>query len=114
METFETEVELSIIGDNIVKPGNANVKIKWNLEIEMRNYGVKGIMIYAPDQTLEFTITRYNEETDEEEETTETFEFKDIKIEGQYRNIEGFESVLHSGIYPKGMELWKNKTTLFF
>ena len=114
MESFKTNVDFRIIGSHDVKPGSGTVTIEWKFEIEMRNYGIKDISIYAPDQTVKAVITRYNEETDEEEETEETFELKDIKIEGYVDNYSKIVNFLSGGIFPKELEIWKNTTMLSF
>ena len=114
MQEFKTNVDLSITGCEKIKPGSGTVTITWKLEIEMRDFGVKGISLYAPDQTVKAFITRYNEETDEEEDTEEMIELKDIKINGYIDDYSKVESFLSSGIFPKELEIWKNTATLSF
>lgn len=114
MEEFKTSVDLSITGCDKVKPGSGQVTITWKFEIEMRGFGIKGIMLYAPDQTVKALITRYDDETDEEIETEEIIELKDIKIDGYIDNYSKIESFLSGGIFPKELEIWKNTTTLSF
>jgi hypothetical protein len=108
MEEFKTNVDLSITGCDKAKPGSGTVTITWKLELDMRNFGVKGILLYAPDQTVKALITRYDEETDEESETEEMIELKDIKINGYIDNYSKVEAFLSSGIFPKELEIWKN------
>ena len=114
MEEFKTNVDLSITGCDKVKPGSGTVTITWKFEIEMRGYGIKGISLYAPDQTVTASITRHNEETDEEVETVEQIELKDIKINGYIDNYSKVEAFLSGGIFPKELEIWKNTATLNF
>lgn len=114
MEEFKTNVDLSITGCDKVKPGSGTATVTWKLEFDMRNFGVKGILLYAPDQTVKASITRYDEETDEEIETEEMIELKDIKINGYIDNYSKVEAFLSSGIFPKELEIWKNTATLSF
>lgn len=114
MEEFKTHIDLSITGCDKVKPGSGTVTITWKFEIEMRGFGIKGISLYAPDQTVKALITRYDEETDEEIETEEMIELKDIKINGYIDDYSKIESFLSGGIYPKELEIWKNTVTLSF
>lgn len=114
MESFKTNVDISITGCDKVKPGSGTVTIEWKFEIEMRNYGIKDISIYAPDQTVKALITRYDEETDEEIETEEMIELKDIKIDGYVDDYSKIVNFLSGGIFPKELEIWKNTATLSF
>jgi hypothetical protein len=114
MEEFKTNVEFALIGCDKVKPGSGTATVTWKLELDMRNFGVKGILLYAPDQTVKASITRYDEETDEEIETEEMIELKDIKINGYIDNYSKVEAFLSSGIFPKELEIWKNTATLSF
>jgi hypothetical protein len=114
MTEFKTVIDFNITGSDATKSGSGTAKISWKFEIEMREFGVKDISIYAPDQTVTALITRYNDETDEEEETEEIFELKDIKIEGYVDDYSKIVNFLSGGIYPKELELWKNTVTLSF
>jgi len=114
MEIFKTNVDFTLTGSDTVKAGSGTVTITWKFEIDMRSFGIKDISIYAPDQTVTASITRYNEETDEEEETEETFELKNIKIDGYVDDYSKIVNFLSGGIYPKELEIWKNTATLSF
>jgi hypothetical protein len=114
MQEFRTSVDLSITGSGTTRSGSGQVTIMWKLEIEMREFGVKDISIYVPNQSVTALVLRFNDETDEEEETEEIFELKDIKIEGYVDDYSKIVNFLSGGIYPKELELWKNTVTLSF
>lgn len=114
MENFETTVDLNIIGSDETVGGSGKVTIKWVFEIEMRNYGVKNISIHVPDQEVTTYVTRYNEETDEEYDAPVKLELKNVKVESFLEGYEKLTSYLSGGIYPKELEIWKNKATLSF
>lgn len=114
MTSFETQVELSIVGSHEFTGGSGKAKIKWNFEIEMRNYGIKDISITVPDQSIKTVVTKYNEETDEEYEEEVTLELKNIKVDSTLSGYEKLTSYLSGGIYPKELEVWRDLATLSF
>ena len=66
MFEFETEVDVNVIGGHQVVGGGGKAKVKWVMTIEAREYGIKCFGIYVPEQTVLASITKYDEETDEE------------------------------------------------
>lgn len=106
MNTFKTKIQLDIIGDAFgVKAGSGEIELTWNLELEMREYGVKGFVVSVPDQAVNCEVERYDEETDEEITETETIELKDVKVE--LDEIKGM-------VVPIRLELWQGRAKLEF
>ena len=107
MYEFTTEVDIDIIGSHNIQSGGGKTKIKWKLELEMREYGIKSFIITVPDQVVTSDVWRYNEETDEEYQEEVSVELKDVKI----------DTGSMSGLYelsPCKLEVYQGKATLEF
>ena len=84
MEKFKTEVKLEVYrasekyGKDFYINGQ-NITIEWGLEMDMRNWGLKDLHIFVPDQKISYTLTECTEEDDIE--TDHSIELKDIKVE---------------------------------
>ena len=107
MNSFKTKVELDMHGLNI--EGNydvstQNVEILWNLELEMRNWGVKGFDVAVPEQKITVFINKWGDDQDEEVEMT--FDLKDVEI---FRESEG-----SSCLYPSSLQYNSGEWTLVF
>jgi hypothetical protein len=76
---FKTEVEID--GDY-----TGHCQIEWEIDFECRSWGVKSIYIIAPEQTITFENTTYNEEDDEIYEEV-TLNLEDISCEHSFKNI---------------------------
>jgi hypothetical protein len=115
---FTTAVELSITDHPTIPfwAAHGKVNVNWILEMEITTSGVKGFTLVVPDQTIKnVSIEVYDEETDEHSIIQTDIELKDIVLEGMFHSgTEDFFNFLRGGIYPKGLELWKNKATLLF
>jgi hypothetical protein len=78
---FETEVELEFESTLLVKD---RVKVKWSLELEVRDWGIKSFIVVVPEQTIHF------EEQDGDDHIPREFVLKDVKLlgwEGNYRDL---------------------------
>lgn len=108
MYSFTTDgVDLDIIGSSNAEAGGGSCSIKWTLELEIRSYGIKDIMIRVPDQTITTSVWRYDEETDEEYPEDITIELKDVKVEND-------SSMTHGETFPKKVEIYQGKATVEF
>lgn len=107
MWTFTTEVDMDIIGDHVTEPASGKIDIKWQLDLEMREYGVKSFSITVPDQEITATVTKYNEETDEEYEEDITVKLENVETE---LNTNGH----YDSLYPDRLEIHMNRATLEF
>lgn len=106
MYEFTTEVDINIIGSHNIQSGGGKTKIKWKLELEMREYGIKSFIITVPDQVVTSDVWRYNEETDEEYAETETIELKDVDVE--------LDNNVLDQLFPIRLELWQGIARLEF
>lgn len=58
--------------------------VDWNLSIEARSWGVKGIHPYATDVRMEIVVTQYTDDEDIEVETIEISRSNDWTIESEF------------------------------
>ena len=105
MNEFKTQVDLDVMLD---LPDNHDivtkkVNLRWNLELDMRQYGIKSFDISVPDQTLTIDVSIWGEDTDIEKEIT--LDVKDVLVE---RNGE------NDGLVPNTLEFYKGKWKLVF
>ena len=71
MNTFNTEVDIEITGNELENPANGKATIAWGMEIEARNWGVKNFSIIVPEQTITCVVERFDFDTEEETEESE-------------------------------------------
>lgn len=107
---FSTEVDVNIY-DDLLKDG-VNLKslsskkavIKWNASFEAKTWGIKGILIVVPDQTI--TIQG-------EDESNESLEVVEISLP-----IQNIDSSLNTSEYfsisPTSLDYFKGRWTLEF
>lgn len=107
MYEFTTDIELQITGSHNVESGGGDTKIKWKLELEVREYGIKSFIVIVPDQTITSAVWRYNEETDEEYQEDVTIELKDVKV-----NVADCSRL--DGLQPVELEIYHGRATLEF
>lgn len=104
---FKTKIEkVSIsIFDHPLIPENwevaESIDLKWSIELEAREWGVKDIDIFVPDQS--FLVLIRNIETDEEKEIT-------LEISGA--SVERYSESL--SIVPDAIEFIRNEWTVKF
>ena len=63
MEFRSGEVDVNVYTDIGKWDGKAE-GVRWKLELECREWGVKGIGIYVPDQTLTYLVDKEDSEGD--------------------------------------------------
>ncbi len=99
---FKTKVDLDLSldrGDNF-DIETKNMNLRWNLELEMRQYGVKSFIITVPDQQITVSLNVWGDDEDTQEELT--LDIKDVIVE---RNDVGDSLIPHALEYYKGK--WK-------
>lgn len=104
--SFKTQVDLDIM---LNREDNHDIETKkmnlrWNVEFEMRQYGIKSTIITIPDQQVTLSVNVWGDEDDSYEEVT--LDIKDVVIE---RTGTGFDSLV-----PQKLEFYKNKWTVTF
>jgi phage-related protein len=101
---FKTQVDLDVFlsddqkaalglnehGDNY-NVDTATTNIRWNLELELRNYGIKGFYVTVPAQTITLFVTVWGDDEDIEKELT--VEIKGVEVEVEN---DGFPTVPHT------------------
>ena len=110
MFEFNTEVDISVTGDEKVAGGSGKASIKWVLNVEAREYGIKCFGIYVPEQTVTVQVETYNEETDEEYFEERTYKLENVEID----EVNSAGNLQYLQLVPTELEIWKNKFTLRF
>lgn len=103
-DSFDSEVELNHDGTGTVR---GKVKLKWRYEIEARSWGIKGISVIIPEQTIKFTVEDVNDEG-EDEESERTLKIDNPKIEYEGSSEHGL------ALFPTLIDVWKGKVTVTF
>lgn len=122
MEGFTTLVDISIEGDENGFPNGSGgrAEIKWKCEFVLGDksdsplspqfFGIKGMVITVPDQSVSFISTFYNEETDEETEKEVTIELKNVKV----HNDLGSCTIDSFNLLPVELKIHKDNYELMF
>jgi hypothetical protein len=85
MDSFKTKVELEVYG--ILGEGvnydvlTQTVEIKWDLQLEMRSWGVKDISMSVPEQKITVLLNIWGDNEDTEKEIV--LDVKDVLVEKQ-------------------------------
>ena len=105
MTDFKTQVDLDVMLDrkDNYDIETKKINLRWNLELEMRQYGVKDFIITVPDQTVTIDLNVWGEDTDTQEQVT--LEIKDVLVERASQS---------SQLIPNSLEFYKGKWTLIF
>lgn len=105
---FETpDLEISFHGhpNPVLNTMDAKVQmLHWGLEFEVRDWGVKNIMIIVPDQTVLVYGNHVNPDTLEDEDVEVELELKDIET----------TTLESDSISPHEIEYYKGKVTVSF
>ena len=100
---FKTEVELDVFlsdeqkaalglgDDDNYDIDTKKTNIRWNLELEMRNYGIKGFSVLVPAQTVTLFVTIWGDDQDTEKELTLNIEDVEVEVAD-----DGFPTVPHT------------------
>lgn len=106
MTEFKTQVDLDLMlddqGDHDVLTKHVN--LRWNLELEMRQYGVKSLIVTVPGQTFTVSLNIWGE-NDGDTEKEIVIDVKDVSVEN--------DSDLNS-LVPHTLVFYKNKWKLVF
>ena len=102
---FKTKVDLDLSLDRTdnFDIETKHMNLRWNLEFEMRQYGVKSFIITVPDQTVTVFLNVWGDENDTEEELT--LDINNVIVE---RNGESDQLI------PSSLEFYKGKWKLVF
>ena len=107
MNEFKTQVDLDLMlndqGNHDVLTKQVN--LRWSLELEMRQYGVKSFIVTVPDQTFTVSLNVWGDD-DEDTEKEITLEAKDIQVVMREDGI--------SNMIPSTLECYKGKWRLVF
>lgn len=102
---FENQVNVEI-DYNSVKPQGfdyesryTKVKIKYNIDIEYRSWGIKGISILAPDQKIHIELELLPEDQEDSQSYTFEVDLSDIKVEADR------QFHLYDDIYPQDIQI---------
>lgn len=107
--SFKSEVDLHIVGSPTSEAGGGKAVIKWNLVVtEKDDRAVFSVKV--PNQTIETSVWRYNEDTDEEYEEEITLHVENIKVDDRL-NASYFSTL---ELKPKRLELWGTFANLLF
>ena len=101
MHKFKTKVIVDICDSFGIYRGDGECEIEWELDFELRSYGVKDLSITVPKQTITTTITIYDDGTDEDIEKEITVNLEDVEVSGYFNNLE-------NTIVPDRLEIYYN------
>lgn len=106
MENFKTSVNIDISLDGY---GNHDVEtqtvnLTWDLELEMRNYGIKSFIVTVPDQKITVYLNIWGDDEDIEQEIV--LDVKDVEIVLDSKEL--------GSLFPHSLELYKGKWKLVF
>lgn len=105
MNEFKTQVDLDLFleGYDNHDVDTKKVNIRWNLEFDMRSYGVKDMVITVPDQKINVSLTLWGDEEDTYKEIT--LDVKDVIVERDF---------VYSSLMPSSLEFSGGKWRLVF
>jgi len=104
--SFNTQIELDLMLD---RKDNYSIEteklhVKWNVEFEMRSFGIKSVIVTVPEQTIDVEVRVWGDDDDTFEQIS--FDLKDVEV---VRESEGFENLI-----PSKLECYKGKWKLIF
>jgi 5S rRNA maturation endonuclease (ribonuclease M5) len=96
---FSSEVEIDYEGSS------TKATIKWMVEFDMREWGIKDASVIVPEQTIILLIDVEDENGDEiEREVTLSLGGCDIEVDAKYSSV----------LCPTSIEVYKGKTKVLF
>lgn len=103
-QDFNTQIEIEVGFDPqpmglTFDEYSTHHNILYNIELDLKDWGIKSILLYAPAQKLEFYLNMYQSDLDES-----SFPVKFI-IDVQKIEIDKSDANFVSSIQPKKMEL---------
>ena len=110
MYEFDTDTHVSyyfkLEEDAII---TKKAKVRWNLEFDIRNWGVKGIHIVVPDQIIVLVYDKWDEETDTYVEVEKRIELTNVEVD-MYNDIDCSTLI----VAPNELEILETGITLRF
>lgn len=108
-DSFIAEVDIEIYGSDLREKYNQKVSVKYQLDFEMRSWGMKSLLPIVPDQ--EISVILVEEKEDEEIEIEKKIEIKDVSVDIRCGDIRG-----SIGLLPVSLEIHmdRKKATLNF
>ena len=106
MNNFKTQVDIDITLDRQDNHDieTKKVNLRWDLELEMRQYGIKSFIITVPDQKINLSVNVWGEDDDSHEDLT--LDVKDVIVEIQEGEL--------GSLIPHTLEFYKGKWKLVF
>jgi hypothetical protein len=106
MESFKTSVniDISLDGYNNHDVETETVNLTWDLELEMRNYGIKSFIVTVPDQKITVYLNIWGDDEDTEQEIV--LDVKDVEIVRDSKEL--------GSLFPHSLEFYKGKWKLVF
>jgi hypothetical protein len=104
--SFKTQVKLDILLDRTdnYEIETLTMNLRWNLELECKNYGVRSIIITVPEQQCGLSVRVWGDDDDTYEDVT--LDVKDVEID---RGSSDF-----TGLIPQSLVYFKGKWRLEF
>lgn len=113
-QRFVTPVDVDVTLDKAKLFGHdeivsiQQINLTWTLEYELRDWGVKGMYVAVPDQTIEFSYEYFDPTTDGYVPETKKMTVSDVQVEGLDH------STYDSHFLPRTLELYNGKWTADF
>lgn len=113
VDEFTTEVDLSVSGHPRAEEETITrkVPVKWSAEIEMRDWGIKGIFVYASDQVISYVVEKYDTEGNVVGEEDRTFSLTSENTKTDTSGIAGIDQIAP---YELIIDLKNNTASLEF
>lgn len=108
MNTFNTEIDVEIAGNESEGFGSGKATIVWELEIEARKWGVKNFNVIVPDQTIGCLVERSAFDGQKTWEEYALINIKDVIVDIAENRLD----LIH--LLPHTLKKNKNKFVLEF
>ena len=110
MYDFESQIDVSYYAlPEGVEFTTQKIIIKWNLDIDIRNWGINDISIGVPDQPIVLIFEKWNEETDSWEEFEKEIELQNIEVD-----LDNEFELGNIAVCPVELDIMKDKAILRF
>ena len=112
MTEFKTKIVVEmdyydIFGLSDVNADDCKAEVKWNFELEMREWGVKSVLVTVPEQIIEIEGEYYSDEDEEYCSFTKKVRLAEVEV-----NLSEVE--WDKCLQPKWIEQYKGKWTMEF
>lgn len=109
-EFITEDVDVSYHGDDAAGIGRMSmiepVALKWSVDFEMRNWGIKGVYVSIPDQDIELHHSADNAEGDPEDKVTV------VHVTNAQADISGAD--WGQQLSPQSMDFYQGKWSVTF